>query len=126
MRWYKKNLEYIVNQIYNEGANKDLIKDFLVAYEAESGDKSLRNIDNSKLFLGGILFILNPIGMIGSSSGITSIRNEKNYKHIRNSTSSNYHTYKKNHSTSNRFVRSFSKSQIRNINYSSSRHHEMV
>jgi len=39
MKWYKKNLEYIVNQIYKGEGESDLIRDFLVAYEVESGIK---------------------------------------------------------------------------------------
>jgi len=56
MKWYEENLEHIINQIYNEKSDKDLIKDFLVAYEYESGDKSLRGVDDGGLFLSAILF----------------------------------------------------------------------
>jgi len=46
--WWKNSLKEVVDQVYlsNEIDAKEILKDWLVAYEVETRDKSLRNIIN--------------------------------------------------------------------------------
>ena len=95
MYWYKENLDHIVNQIYKGEGNSELIRDFLVAYEAESGNKSLRNVNNGELFLNVILFNFGSrvFSRIGSLSGR---KNKTLYKKVHNSASSGFKYYRNN------------------------------
>lgn len=42
--WWKNSLNNLVSLIYNGEASEDLIKDWIVAYEYETGDTSLSNV----------------------------------------------------------------------------------
>jgi len=55
MQWWKYSLNHIIKEIYND-AEEDLIKDWLVAYESETGDKSLRMVTSPYILISSLLF----------------------------------------------------------------------
>jgi len=49
--WWKYSLKFIIDLYLKKEASKDLIKDWAVAYESETGDSSLINITPDELLL---------------------------------------------------------------------------
>jgi len=65
--WWKTSLNNLIDLIYKDEANEDLIKDWLIAYEYETGDSSLQGVNNLVSFLMNTNYIYRSLPNVSRS-----------------------------------------------------------